>query len=112
MRTMKGRKSVHSCLGERCAGACLELIKYLCTGSCVREWIHSAQRDISTLSDTNTESGERGFAVAAVLTRSLMRSFMPLTVSTMTSGIMLMYHGTDEMAGTHCKRANAHTYTP
>lgn len=106
----EGEKSVHSCLGERCAGACLELIKYLCTGSCVHEWIHSAQRDISTLSNSNTEAGKRGFAVAAFLTRSLMRSFMPLTVSTMTSGIMLMYHGTDEMAGIHCKRADEHTH--
>lgn len=42
---------------------------------------------------------------------SLMMSFRPLTVSTMTRGIMLMYHGTDEMAGTHCKQANAQART-
>lgn len=106
----EGEKSVHWCQGEQCAGACLELIKYLCTGWCVHEWIHSAQRDVSTLSNSNTEAGGRGCAVAAVLTRSLKRSFMPLNVSTKTSGIMLMYHGTDEMAGIHCRRANAHTH--
>lgn len=53
----------------------------------------------------------RGFGAAAVLTMSPMMSFMPLTVSTMTRGIMLMYHGTDEMAGTHCKQANTHART-
>lgn len=55
--------------------------------------------------------GGGGFGVAAVLTMSPMMSFMPLTVSTMTRGIMLMYHGTDEMAGTHCKQANTQART-
>lgn len=101
---------MHSGLGKGCTGAYSELIKYWCTGSCAREWIYSAQRNISTVWDTKSEAKEQGSA-GAQLTRSLMRSFMPLTVSTMTSGIMLMYHGTDEMAGTHCKRENAHTRT-
>lgn len=35
------------------------------------------------------------------LTKSVARSLRPRTVRTMRSGIMLMYHGTDEMKGTH-----------
>lgn len=95
---------MHWLLGEGCAGAHSKLVKYLCTGSSVREWIHSAQRVMCVRTG--------GPCLPQDLTMSLMMSFMPLTVSTMTRGIMLMYHGTDEMAGTHCKQADtqAHTY--
>lgn len=94
----EGEQRVHSCLGEGCAAARSKLLK---------SWKHPSSSDVSTLSHTNPETGQLGSGVAAVLTMSLMMSFMPLTVSTMTRGIMLMYHGTDEMAGTHCKQANA-----
>lgn len=47
------------------------------------------------------------------LTMSLLRSFSPLSERMEISGMMVMYHGTDEMAGTHLKpHANTSTCQP
>lgn len=43
-----------------------------------------------------------------LLTKSVDRSFMPRTLRTRMRGIMLMYHGMDEIKGTDCSAGHKH----
>lgn len=90
-----------TCLSDGCINACLRMAIYLCLSSFVCERVHSSLRDIPPPRLAQAERWDRDSVVTVVLTKSLKRSFSPLRESTMSSGIMLMYHGMDEMAGTH-----------
>lgn len=118
----EGEKRVCTCLSAMCTNVCVRPVIYLCVSSCICVWagafIAEGYSPCQTL-----QGWERGdYGVTGGLTMSLTRSFSPLTVSTVNSGIMVMYQGMDEMAGTHWrpyarmdthvrKRKQSHTHS-